>query len=140
RPGRVVRERLVAAETDLLPGVGLAAIGMLFEHAARERGHASLVSQERPDPRDGCQVAALAELPDGAAVGERLVNGKIKAFLALLHLRSVQRAGPAFGAEPPARGALPGVPVAAILEEQQLDPPVRGGLERLRPPGGGAPV
>src|SRR5204863_10117167 len=113
---------------------------MLFENRAGEGGHASLVSQERPDPLDGFQVVALAERPDGAAVGERLVDGKVEAVLALLHLRAVQRAGPAFGAQPPACGALPGVPVAAVLEEEQLDPTVRGGLERLRPPGGGAPV
>src|SRR5213078_4511105 len=101
---------------------------------------ATSVTQEGADALDGLEVVALAERPDRAAVGERLVHGKVEAVLALLHLRAVQRAGSAFGPEPPARGALPGVPVAAVLEEQQLDPPVRGGLERLRPPGGGPPV
>src|SRR5436190_19042589 len=113
---------------------------MLFENRAGEGGHASLVSQERPDPLDGFQVVALAERPDGAAVGERLVDGEVEAVLALLHLGAVEWARPAFGAEAPARGALPGVPVAPVLKEEQLDAPVRGGLERLRPSGCRAPV
>ena len=39
RPRRVLRERLVDAQRDLLSGYEVAALEVVFEDRARERGH-----------------------------------------------------------------------------------------------------
>ena len=60
--------------------------------------------------------------------------------VAPLHLRAVERAGPAFDPDAAAGRALPGLVVDAFLEEQQVDTPVGGRLERRAPAGGSAGV
>src|SRR5215218_6534044 len=82
----------------------------------------------------------LRQGPDRPAVGKRLTDREVEPVPALLHGRPVERAGAAAGVDAPAGGALPGGTLNAVLEEQQLDPPVRGGFEGLTPPRGGAPV
>ena len=60
--------------------------------------------------------------------------------VAPLHLRAVERAGAAFDPDAAAGRALPGLVVDAFLEEQQVDTPVGGRLERRAPAGGSAGV
>src|SRR5215831_2740114 len=98
------------------------------------------VAQDRADALDRLEVLALLEGPDRAAVSQRLVQGEIEPVAALLHLRPVERAVPRLGGDPAASGALPGLVLRAVLEEEQLDPTVGGRLQRLRPAGGCASV
>ena len=48
RPGRVLRERLVDAQRDLLSGHELAALEVVFQDRARERGHRERVFLKPP--------------------------------------------------------------------------------------------
>src|SRR5207247_6141933 len=91
------------------------------------------VTQYGADALDRVEVLVLAQRPDRAAVGKRLVHCEIQPVPALLHLRAVQRAVPGLRGHAPARRALPGAVIGSVVEEQQLDAPVRCGLERLRP-------
>src|SRR5262249_50460104 len=92
-----------------------------------------LVAQQRADAFDRLEVEVVPQGKDGAAVGQRLVDGQVEAVVSGLHLRPVERARPAFSAHAPAARALPGRVIRALLEEQQLDPGVRGRLERVGP-------
>src|SRR6266540_3675767 len=76
--------------------------------------------------------------PDRAAVGKRLMDGEVEAVVSALELGAVERASAPRDREPPARVALPGLVLGALLVEQRLDAGVRGGLERLLPARGGA--
>src|SRR5205823_1139855 len=111
---------------------------------ARKRADTStkarLIAEHRADALDRVEVLAAAERPDGAAVGEGLVHDEVEAVTALLHPRPVQWTGAVRRAEAPAGRALPDMPVDPVLEEQQLDPSVGGGFERLPPARGGAAV
>src|SRR5207244_4308946 len=98
------------------------------------------VAEHGADALDRVEVLALAQRPDRPAVGKRLVHCEVEPVLALLHARAVQRTRPTLRGETPARRALPGMVVGPVLEEQQLDAPVGGGLERLPPAGGGTTV
>ena len=75
----------------------------------------------------------MPESKDAPAVRERLVDREVETVVALLHLRSVERARSSLGADPPAARALPGRPLGSFLEEQQLDSPVGGRLEGVGP-------
>ena len=91
-------------------------------------------------PSTGSRSWRCAERQHRAAVGERLVHGQVEAVVALLHLRAVERAGAALEPDPAAGRALPRLVVGALLEEQQVDAAVGGGLERRAPAGGRAGV
>src|SRR5205085_12351746 len=80
----------------------------------RAREATPSVSQERSDPLDGIEVAAVLDDPDRAAVRERLVHGEVEAVRALLHPRAVERAGSAVRGHPPTCGALPGGTVGPV--------------------------
>src|SRR6185437_5463376 len=95
------------------------------------------VAQDRADSLDRVEVLALPQCPDGAAVRERLVHCEVESVAALLHLRSVERTRPRLGGDAAAGGALPRLVVGAVLEQQQLDAPIRSRLERLCPSRGG---
>ena len=75
------------------------------------------------------------ECADFAAVRERPANREVDALLARGHPRRVERAGAVLRLGAPAGRALVRLPVDALLEEEQLDAPVRRGLERLLPAG-----
>src|SRR3954470_18316595 len=77
----------------------------------------------------------MPQSEDAAAVGERLVDGEVETVVALLHLRAVERTRAALGADPPAARALPGVPVDALLEQEQLHARVGGRLQGVGPAG-----
>src|SRR4029450_883892 len=64
-----------------------------------------------------------------------LVDGEVEPLVAPLHLRPVERAAAAVETSSTADGADPRGVLAALLEEQALDPGIRGGLERLLPTG-----
>ena len=59
----------------------------------------------------------MAHGPDGAAVGEGLVNGQVEAVRRTLHLRPVERALALVGGDPAACGAAPRRAPRAFLEE-----------------------
>src|SRR5918911_1508333 len=73
-------------------------------------------------------------------MGEHLVHGEVEALVAPLHLGAVERAPAALDAHASARRALACRVLDAFLEDEALDPPVRGGLERHLPPRRGAAV
>ena len=63
RPRRVLHERLVDRDADLLARDELTPDEVLFEDRARQRGHQGSVSQERADPLDGVEVAMRRSPP-----------------------------------------------------------------------------
>ena len=67
---------------------------------------------------DRLEVRLLAERKYLAAVGEHLVDGEIEALVSLLHLRPVERAASAVHADAPARRALAGGMLDALLEHE----------------------
>src|SRR5829696_3937136 len=93
------------------------------------------------DAADGAELGPLArQRAHRAAVRQRLVYRQVGGVLALLHPRAVERArAVARRSAPAARALVRGLP-GPVREEQQLDPAVRRGLERLLPAGRGAAV
>src|SRR5919109_1368983 len=106
----------------------------------RARDGTPSVSQERADALDGLEVMVMAHGPDRPTVDERLVHGEVEAVVRPLHARAVERALAVLDGDSPAARTARGCVAGAFLEEEQVDAPVRGGLERLLPAGRRAPV
>ena len=138
RPGGVLRQRLVDRDRNLGARNELAPDEVLFENRACERGHRPqyLKSAATPSagPRSSCAVTAQT-VPPWATVWCTVRSSPSSRRSVSV---PIERALPARGGEPSARGALPGLVVCAVLVEQSLDACVRGGLERLGPAGCGA--
>src|SRR5436853_5098798 len=75
-----------------------------------------------------------------AAMSECLVDGEIETRVRLLQGRPVQRAAPVRRLRSAARRTHERRTIGAVLHEQELDPTVGSGLQRLLPAGGGAAV
>src|SRR5204863_295817 len=101
-----------------------------------EAGVRQLIAEQGPDPLDRIEVLVAAQRERAAAVGERPVDREVETIVAFLHLRPVERTRATVGPDPTATRALPRRPFGPLLEEQQIDARVGGGLEGVRPAGG----
>ena len=123
-----------------VPGA-LLARGRLSRAGTSERSRRrTTAGQESADAGDGVEVVAAPHGPDRPAVGERLVDREVEAVLRVLELVPVEGALGTFERETAARRAALGGMVRAFAEEEQLDPSIGGGLQRVRPAGRAAPV
>src|SRR5215210_5724653 len=78
--------------------------------------------------------------PDASAVIERLMDREVEPVLPLLECRSIERALSPRGGEAATGGAAPDRSLGTDLDEESLDPPVGGSLERRGPARRGAPL
>src|SRR5207249_2748953 len=92
-----------------------------------------LVTKERADALDGLEVLVVLDSPHGPAVDERLVDREIETVVRAFHARPVEWTLALFDGEAPASRAAGGRMASALLEKEQLDTAVRGGLESLFP-------
>src|SRR5512133_2055091 len=76
----------------------------------------------------------MAQRNDRAALGEGVPDGEIES-LVWLHRRAVERARSRFELRAAALRALVCRLLRAVLHEQRLHAPIRGGLQRLGPTG-----
>src|SRR5919108_993610 len=97
------------------------------------RGPPASVAKERADAFDRLEVLAVLDRPPLPAVRERLVDGQVEPVLGDLHLRPVERALGLLGRDAPAPGTTPRGAARSLLEEENLDAPVGGRLQRGRP-------
>src|SRR5688572_11916509 len=91
------------------------------------------VPKKGADPLDRLKVLPAANGPHGSAVRERLVHGEVEPAFVRLEAGPVEGTLPALGGDAAASWTLKRLPVDAVLEEKDLDAPVRRGRERVRP-------
>src|ERR1044071_5912107 len=102
------------------------------------RGGSALEAQQRADPADGLEIAAMRRGEDAATVCERLVDREVEPLRVMVELGAVERTLATLELKPSAGRAAPGVVLGALLVEEQLDAPIRRRLERGCPAGGRA--
>ena len=83
RPRRVLHERLVDRDADLLARDELTPDEVLFEMLRASEATRAQCSQERADAFHRFEVATAGHRPDGAAMGEGLVNGEVEPVVPL---------------------------------------------------------
>src|SRR5215218_7764811 len=91
------------------------------------------VTKKGADSLDGLKVLPAANGPHCPAVRERLVHCEVEPAFVRLEAGPVEGTLPTLGGDAAAGRTLKPLPVDAVLEEKDLDTPVRRSRERVRP-------
>src|SRR5204863_814054 len=90
----------------------------------------ALKAEQRRDAADRLEVVPVADHVHAAAVPQGLMEREVETSFTALHRRPVERTASIRHLRPPARWALVGRLVDAVLDEEQVDAAVRRGFER----------